>query len=121
MKDPRWQDWVTTVAGLTVVFSPWTIPSLFPSISIDPVASWALLIVGGVIAVIGLSALANPHRWEEWAEIVLGLCLIGMPYTLGFDTTIQLTWTVIFAGSVVVFFSGWALIFDNGNIPYERR
>ncbi|MDX8449468.1 SPW repeat domain-containing protein [Mesorhizobium captivum] len=109
MRDQRWQDWFTSLAGLFVFFATWIIPSTLT-------ATWALWILGGAIAVVGLSSLANPHRWEESVEVVLGLCLMASPHVLGFNDATALTWAAAVAGAIVVVFSGWALFSDDANI-----
>lgn len=120
MKDQRWQDWITSIVGLFVFFSPWILPFFFGRLTVDLVVAWALWIIGGVIAVVGLSALANPHRWEEWAQMILGVCLMSSPYALGFHHIVEFTWTAVIAGTLVVVLSVWALVSDGDNIPYQH-
>lgn len=45
---------------------------------------WA---TGAVIAVISLAAIIAYKDWEEWANLLLGLWLIGSPWLLGFAHT----------------------------------
>jgi SPW repeat len=45
---------------------------------------WA---TGAVIGVISLAALIAYKDWEEWANVLLGLWLIGSPWLLGFAHT----------------------------------
>jgi SPW repeat len=45
---------------------------------------WA---TGAVIAVISLAGIIAYKDWEEWANILLGLWLIGSPWLLGFAHT----------------------------------
>ncbi len=110
MKDQRWQDWLTSLAGLFVFFASWIISS-------TPAVAWVLWMIGGAIAIIGMSALANPQRWEEWVALVLGLCLMASPHLLDFTDVTALNWTAVIVGAIVAIFSGWVLVAE-GDIRF---
>lgn len=59
--------------------SPW----LF-GFSGTPAASWNAWICGLAVAVLALAAVREPHEWEEWANLALGLWTIAAPWILGF-------------------------------------
>jgi hypothetical protein len=119
MKDQRWQDWLTSAVGLFVLFSPFIVPS-FTGAAVGAPVAWAFWIIGGVMAIIGLSALANPHRWEEWAQLILGVSLMSSPFALGFHDQMVLAWMAILTGTIVAVLALWALASDTGNIPYQQ-
>ena len=109
MSKQRWQDWVTTVAGLYVFFSPWIIPYFFPSATVAGMGAWALHILGAAIAAIGVAALASYRLWEEWAELALGVALILAPWFFQFSGVTAFTWSSIVVGVVVVLMAVIAL------------
>ncbi|RWA68537.1 SPW repeat protein [Mesorhizobium sp.] len=119
MKDQRWQDWFTCAAGFVVFFLPSINISFSGGAMLGDTITWALWIVGSVIVVIALAALANPRRWEEWAELVLGVLLMILPFALGFHDQVALAWTAIGTGAIVAVLSLWALVSDSHNLPHH--
>lgn len=106
MNDQRWQDWPITIAGLFVYFATWLVPA-------TTTAGLTISIVGFLISIFGISGLASPHRWKEWFQLALGLCLMGCPFFLGFNEASALTYTAVSGAAIVIVSSSWALISDN--------
>lgn len=81
-----WEDWCGMLFGVLIVLSPW-----FPTQSDHELVtgdrSYVLLntITGGFL-VFGLAQLEYIalQRWEQVAEIMLGLWLIASPYMFGY-------------------------------------
>ena len=57
---------------------------------------------GAAIAAISLAALVAFARWEEWANLLLGLWLIASPWLLGFSHTRAMHFSIAI-GCVVAF------------------
>jgi hypothetical protein len=75
-------------------FSPW----LF---DLSRGAQWQTAsVVGIVIAVLSIAALAAFALWEEWLNLTAGLALIGAPWLLGFQDSGAMTIDVIIGGTV---------------------
>ncbi|CAM3398256.1 SPW repeat-containing protein [Bordetella sputigena] len=109
MSKQRWQDWVTTLAGAYLFFSPWIISYFSPSSTITGAAVWSHYVVGVVIVAIGLAALASYQLWEEWVEVALGIWLVIAPWILGFPAVKAFAWSSIVVGIVVIAMAAAAL------------
>ena len=82
-----WEDWCGMALGVLIVLSPW-----FPTQSghevVDAERSFVILNTFTVgILVFGLAQLEYValQRWEEVAEILVGLWLIASPYIFGYS------------------------------------
>jgi hypothetical protein len=83
-----WEDWCGMLLGVMIVLSPW-----FPKQAVDGLADAdrSVLIINTFtvgIVVFGLAQLQYValQRWEEVAEIFLGLWLIASPYVFGYSS-----------------------------------
>ena len=87
-------DVVNLFLGTILFFSPW----LFSLSAGAPrqIAS----IIGLLIAVLSIAALAAFAVWEEWVNLIAGLCLIVAPWLLGFQHSNAVTVDVVI-GTVV--------------------
>src|SRR6202022_2857319 len=82
------EDWCGMLLGVMIVLSPW-----FPKQAVDGLsdADRSILIINQVtfgLVVVGLAQLPYValQRWEEVAEIFLGLWLIASPYVFGYSS-----------------------------------
>jgi hypothetical protein len=99
-----WEDWCGMLLGLLIVLSPW-----FPTQSghelVTGDRSYVLLntITVGIL-VFGLAQLEYIalQRWEQVAEIMLGLWLIASPYIFGYQTDGLLRFWHCSLGGIVV-------------------
>jgi hypothetical protein len=100
-----WEDWCGMLLGLLIVLSPW-FPTETSHELVTPGRSYVILntfIVG--ILVFGLAQLGYIalQRWEEVAEIMLGLWLIASPYVFGyFEDGLLRFWHSSLGGIVVL-------------------
>lgn len=83
---PHWRresiiDVYQLVLGVFLFLSPWLFAYTRSASRID---AWAG--GGGVIAV-SLAALVAFSQWEEWLNLLLGVCLVAAPWVLGFVHT----------------------------------
>ena len=75
--------------GAVLFFSPW----LF-DLSVG--AQWQTAsIVGLIIAVLSIAALAAFAVWEEWLNLIAGLALMVSPWLLGFQNSQAMTIDVV--------------------------
>lgn len=82
-------DVINLVLGMVLFFSPW----LF-DLSIG--APWhTASIVGIIIAVLSIAALAAFALWEEWLNLAAGLVLIVTPWLVGFQDSDAMTIDVV--------------------------
>ena len=82
-----WEDWLGMLLGVLFVLSPW-FPMQADHEMVDAERSFIILNAFTVgILVFGLAQLEYValQRWEEVAEIVLGVWLIASPYIFGYS------------------------------------
>jgi hypothetical protein len=82
-----WEDWLGMLLGVLIVMSPWFPFPAGPE-TVDADRSLVVLNAFTVgILVFGLAQLEYValQRWEEVAEMVLGLWLIASPYIFGYS------------------------------------
>jgi hypothetical protein len=82
-------DVVNLVLSVVLFFSPW----LF---GLSSGAPWQTAsIIGLLIAVLSIAALAAFAIWEEWVNLLAGLALIVSPWLLGFQDSQAMTIFVV--------------------------
>jgi hypothetical protein len=100
-----WEDWCGMLLGLLIVLSPW-FPTQTSHELVTADRSNVILNTFTVgIVVFGLAQLEYIalQRWQEVAEIVLGLWLIASPYVFGyFDDGLLRFWHSSLGGLVVL-------------------
>jgi SPW repeat-containing protein len=89
-------DVVNLILGGVLFFSPW----LF---DLSAGAQWQTAsIVGIIIAVLSIAALACFAVWEEWFLLVAGIGLIVSPWLLGFQNSDAMVINVVIGIAVAV-------------------
>lgn len=100
-----WQEWLNLVAGAWVFVSPWLL-----GFSQDPASSWSAGVLGVLLVVVALWALAVPSStWAVWIVGVLGLLAFLSPWVLGFAGVVNPAWSAWIAGAVVTVSAAWDL------------
>ena len=103
-------DVANLILGMILFFSPW----LF---GLSSGAQWQTAsIVGILIAVLSIAALAAFAVWEEWLNLVAGLWLIVSPWLLGFQESNAMTIDVLI-GAVVAALAAFEVWFTVGARP----
>ena len=64
--------------GVILLISPWLL-----GFAAEPAATWSA-VIGGVIAAAALAAFTRLLEWEEWVNLVAGLCVAASPWLIGF-------------------------------------
>ena len=105
-----WQDWIIFVFGFWLLCSPWWLQFFtgYPYTDLTTV-SWESFILGIVIAVIAIWALAAPQKWEEWINFTLGLWLVVSPFALGFNAYKTAMVNILIVGGVVALLAAFSL------------
>src|ERR1700754_3112151 len=102
-KHRSWEDWLGMLLGLLIVVSPW-----FPFSNHDVMDSERSIMILNTFVVgmlvFGLAQLEYValQRWEEVAEIALGLWLIASPFIFGYSGDDMLKIWHASLGAVVV-------------------
>ena len=91
----RWQDYLTTLAGAFLALSPlW--------FELDTTGTWAVVIIGVVMAGLGLIALAAPGFFaDEIAAVAIGVVAFIAPWVFSFTEFTEMAWTAWIVGVVV--------------------
>jgi hypothetical protein len=105
MKDRRWQDVAMLVLGFWLIVSPFV---LLYSETMG-IASLNSYLLGVAVMVFAAIALYQPHMWEEWVNLVLGIWLIVAPIVLGFRTEMAPTVNHFIVGVLIVIDALWAM------------
>jgi hypothetical protein len=114
----KWQDWSTLALGVVLFFAPSILASLnAPQCRLGSTtwfaapSAWNAWIVGVLLVVVSLWALARPGaEVTEWVRIVLGAWLFFVPWILGFVAFSVVSWTMWVIGIVVVVLALWKLL-----------
>ncbi|MER9585604.1 SPW repeat protein [Mesorhizobium sp. M0051] len=107
-------DIVNLVAGIALAISPW-----YLGFAAEAYAAWNAWIAGAVIALIAVGALVAIHEYEEWANIVVGLCTLVSPWVLGFSAVAAALWAHVIVGVIVAVLAAGSL-WSFGNRPLSK-
>lgn len=101
-----WTRWnvVALIAGVWLFISPWALALL------APVAAWNFWVVGVLMVVVGVVALANPAMVEtKYAALILGIWLFLSPWILGYSGVGNAAWNAWVVGLIAVIVAGLAI------------
>ena len=92
----RPQDWLSLLAGLYLALSPlW--------VSIDTTGTWAMSVIGGVIVVLAVTALAMPGAYfDEGITALGGVAAFVAPWVFTYTDATAAAWTSWIVGGVTV-------------------
>lgn len=101
----RWQDWVNLILGVWLFLSP--VWNLAPNGT--GMVAWNGYIFGAATAIFAIWALAQPQRWEEWINLLIGVWLIIAPFVLAFTADMGAMWNHIIVGLLIGGDALWAM------------
>jgi hypothetical protein len=106
----KWQDWVNLVLAVWLFISPWVL-SFYPGGTAASVpAAWTAWILGIVIAVFSIAALAQAQPWEEWINLIAAVLLFISPLVLGYHAVaVAAMWNALIVGAAVFILAIWDL------------
>ena len=94
----RPQDWATLVAGVYAALTP-----IWVSTTGERGAFWALIVLGVLIALTSLVALAMPGVVAtEWLTVLFGVLLFVAPWVLTYTDRFGASWTSWIVGAIAV-------------------
>jgi hypothetical protein len=93
---------VSLIAGVVMALTPlW--------VDLDTRGTWAMVIIGAVIAAVALAAMFAPGAYVgEGVDVVLGIAAFVAPWVFSFSDVRTAAWTAWIVGGVVVLTSGVA-------------
>jgi hypothetical protein len=101
--------------GVILLISPWLL-----GFAAEPAATWSAVIGGAVIAAAALAAFTRLLEWEEWVNLVAGLCVAASPWLIGFASAAAATWTHLAVGLPVAVLAAVELWRLHGAPPARR-
>lgn len=75
-----WEDWAVFAFGATLIMSP-----AFDPASLTPLVLLNSIVVGFLILCLAISELSLVERWDEQANLALGVWMIVAPLVLGYS------------------------------------
>jgi hypothetical protein len=104
--EKRWQDGVMIILGLWLLISPFALRYA----NVTGIESISSYVFGIAVVLFASIAVARPQMWEEWINLVLGICLILSPFVLQFGTDTVARWNHIVLGVLVGGDALWAML-----------
>jgi SPW repeat-containing protein len=105
----RLQDWAALIAGLFAALSP-----IWVSTTGERDAFWALIVLGGLLAIAALVSLALPGVVAtEWFTVLVGVLLFVAPWALTYTDRVGASWTSWVVGVIAVALGGSAVPASN--------
>lgn len=98
------QSWANLVLGIILFVSPWFLVTWEYANS-----AWNSWILGAVIALVALWALATLSKIPSWINLVLGAWVFISPWVLDY-ATMRESWVTWVIGILVFLISAWAIV-----------
>lgn len=99
-----WEDWAGMLIGVLIGISPWLAEQQH-----DQAVMWNAILAGALVLVLAQLEYVSLQRWEEIAQIVLGLWLIASPFTFGYAEAGPLRYWHFVLGAIIVLLAAWEL------------
>ena len=103
---------VNAALGVILLVSPWLI-----GFEAQRLATWTAIIGGAVIAIMAVAAFMRLLEWEEWINLVAGLCVAASPWLIGFTAVAGATWTHNIIGVLVALLAAFEIWRMRGTPP----
>ena len=110
MRTEHWQDVASLFLGAWLVLSPLVL-------HVEGAAAWFTVALGLSVMLFAIEGLVIPSYLEELAEIGVGLALIIVPWTMGFESPAA-TLNSAVVGTLVIVFAVWEMMTDREVITW---
>ncbi len=101
----RWQSWCNVVLGIILFISPW-----YSATWSNGTSSWNAWVLGVVIVLVALWALATPTSpYPPGINVILGIWTFISPWVLGFANLGAEAWSAWIIGVLTIIFAAWTL------------
>lgn len=97
-----WEDWLAMLLGVVIALSPWPAQPTYLGCPVPTGVAWNAMLIGIVVAALGVIELVELHRWEQVGEILCGGWLIASPYIFDYLGTGMLQYWHFGLGAVVI-------------------
>jgi hypothetical protein len=100
MRDRHWQDWMNLFLAGWLFITPW-----FYNFTAIPGAAWNAWVVGALVAIFALVALARNARWPQFGIAALGVWLAVSPWIVGGAGMSAMMWNFVLIGALMIAFA----------------
>jgi hypothetical protein len=74
-------------------------------------------VLGLSVILLAVDGFFIPSYLEEWGEILFGLALLVVPWTVGYES-VSATLSSMVSGTLVILFGAWELLIDRDFITW---
>ena len=110
MRIRHWQDIASMSLGVWLVLSPF-------ALGFAGAAAWITIVLGLSVILFAVEGFVIPSYLEEWGEVLIGLALVVMPWTVGYES-VSATVNSMVMGTLVILFAVWELVTDRDFITW---
>ena len=104
MRIQHWQDAASLLLGVWLVASPFVLGFAGAEV-------WITIVLGLCVVMAAVEGFVLPSYLEEWAEILFGVALVMVPWTLGYES-VSATVSSALSGVLVILLAVWELATD---------
>lgn len=112
MRIQHWQDAASLLLGVWLVVSPFVLGFAGADV-------WITIVLGLCVIVAAVEGFVLPSYLEEWAEILFGLALVMVPWTVGYES-VSATVSSAVSGILVILLAIWELLTDRDFTTWWR-
>lgn len=110
MRIQHWQDVGSLLLGVWLVLSPF-------ALGFAGAAVWMTIVLGLCVILFAVEGFVIPSYLEEWGEILIGLALVAVPWTVGYES-VSATASSMASGMLVILLAAWELATDREFIAW---
>jgi hypothetical protein len=104
MRIQHWPDVGSLLLGVWLVLSPFALGFAGAEV-------WITIALGLCVILFAVEGFVIPSYLEEWGEILIGLALLAIPWTVGYES-VSATVSSVVSGILVILLAAWELTTD---------
>jgi hypothetical protein len=110
MRIQHWQDAGSLLVGVWLILSPF-------ALGLSGAAVGITIVLGVFVVLAAVEGFVIPSYMEEWAEILFGLALVAVPWTVGYES-VTATVSSVVSGILVILLAAWELTTDRDFVTW---
>jgi hypothetical protein len=110
MRIQHWQDVASLLLGVWLVLSPF-------ALDFGGAAVWITIVLGSFVILFAVEGFVVPSYLEELGELLIGLALVVVPWTVGYEP-VSATLSSMVSGILVILFGAWELVTDRDFVTW---